>query len=78
MAGSAELLGARRPSRSRLGRRVGGFLRAAWRAYWQRQARRAAAELLRRLDDRALRDIGISRNEIDCEVYGDAPDGVRR
>jgi uncharacterized protein YjiS (DUF1127 family) len=45
-------------------------MRVRWRAYWEWRARRATAELLHHLDDRALHDIGISRGEIDRTVYG--------
>jgi hypothetical protein len=53
-------------SRSRrLLHRLGG----AWRSYWEAAALAAAAELLRRLDAPALRDMGISC----AEVAGAAP-----
>jgi uncharacterized protein YjiS (DUF1127 family) len=76
MSASSGLLRAGSSGRSRS--RVGTFLKAAWRAYWQERAQRATAELLHRLDDSALSDIGIARNEIDCVVYGDAPNCCRR
>jgi uncharacterized protein YjiS (DUF1127 family) len=78
MTASSGLLRAGSSSRSRPASRVGVFLRAAWRAYWQERAQRATAELLHRLDDRALSDIGIARNEIDCIVYGNARNCCRR
>jgi uncharacterized protein YjiS (DUF1127 family) len=36
-------------------------------AYW---VRRSAIETLRELDDRALRDIGLARDQIESAVYG--------
>jgi uncharacterized protein YjiS (DUF1127 family) len=71
MVGSVAILAARRRNPLRSGRSLGEGLKAAWRAYWQRRVWRAAAEVLRRLDDRALRDIGISRAEVDCVVLSD-------
>ena len=53
--------------------RPGGFVRwiEGWAndltAYW---VRREAVKALRQLDDRALRDIGISRGQIDRAVWG--------
>ena len=47
-----------------LAARAGSRIAKAWRAYWQRRARRATVELLHSLDDRTLHDIGVSRNEI--------------
>jgi uncharacterized protein YjiS (DUF1127 family) len=45
--------------------------RRAWARYWTVRARRATAGILHRLDDRALRDIGLDRSEIEFVVYGD-------
>jgi len=41
-----------------------------WRAYALRRERNAAVRELRALDDRTLKDIGISRSEIDWVVDG--------
>jgi len=49
----------------------------AWRGYWQHRAKRATVELLHSLDDRTLRDIGVSRCEITSVVYGRAGDRTR-
>ena len=46
------------------------FLRRAWRRYLDWRARRMTAHILRSLDERTLRDIGISAGEIDSVVYG--------
>jgi uncharacterized protein YjiS (DUF1127 family) len=47
-------------------RRIGSWLRAV-AADWDRQA---AMKALHQLDDRALRDIGISRGQIERAVHG--------
>jgi uncharacterized protein YjiS (DUF1127 family) len=59
-----------------VGRRIGGAVRNVWRAYWRRRAGRATLVMLQALDDRALKDIGIDRSEIESVVYGDC--GSRR
>jgi uncharacterized protein YjiS (DUF1127 family) len=46
------------------------MIAAAWQRYWDTRARRATVEILHSLDDRTLRDIGISRGEITSVVYG--------
>jgi len=58
-------------------RRAADFLGRAWRAYWEYRARHAAVLLLRSLDERTLRDIGVTRGEIESVVYG-APRERRR
>jgi uncharacterized protein YjiS (DUF1127 family) len=45
-------------------------LRRAWRRYWDWRARRMTAHILRSLDARTLRDIGIGPGEIESVVYG--------
>lgn len=52
------------------------FLSREWEAFWNRRTQRATVRLLRDLDDTTLRDIGLSRSEIESVVYG-AP-GDRR
>jgi len=49
-----------------------------WRAYLDRRAQRATVRILQSLDARTLKDIGISRTEIDSLVYGDRYDRLRR
>ena len=61
-----------------LAARAGSSIARAWRAYWQRRARRATVDLLYSLDDRTLRDIGVGRNEITSLVYGRPGDRTRR
>ena len=41
-----------------------------WRAYWRWRAREATVVILRALDERTLRDIGIHPSEISSCVYG--------
>jgi uncharacterized protein YjiS (DUF1127 family) len=50
--------------------RVGGAVQLAWRAHWRRRAARATLHILRSLDDRTLKDIGIDRSEIGSVVCG--------
>ena len=47
-----------------------GLLRSWWNAYWEHRSKRAAVVMLNALDDRNLRDIGLSRSEIESVVYG--------
>lgn len=43
---------------------------ACWQGIARHFARRAAVAHLRKLDDHALRDIGLARTEIEAAVYG--------
>ena len=60
---------------------LGGFVRwfgncaTSVASYW---ARREAIKTLRQLDDRALRDIGISRSHIEAAVGGALDQDVSR
>ena len=45
-----------------------GLVRKAWRAYWDRRARRLTVMILNSLDARTLHDIGISPSEIESLV----------
>lgn len=56
--------------------RAAAFARRGWRTYWDRRARKATVLILHALDDRTLRDIGITPSEIESCVYG--KDGDRR
>ncbi len=58
----------------KFGRRIGLWLRAA-AADWNR---RAAMKDLYQLDDRALRDIGLSRCQIERAVHGIDPMDMTR
>ncbi|HEX5997783.1 MAG TPA: DUF1127 domain-containing protein [Hyphomicrobiaceae bacterium] len=51
--------------------------RRAWTHYWTRRAARATVGILSALDDRALKDIGFDRSEIDSVVYGDGSERRR-
>jgi uncharacterized protein YjiS (DUF1127 family) len=53
-----------------LATRVASIARRAWHAYWDWRARQVTVEILRTLDNRTLRDIGLSRSEIESAVYG--------
>ena len=50
----------------------------AWAAYRTRRAEHATIAMLRALDDRALRDIGIDRSEIESVVYAARADREER
>ncbi len=50
---------------------------AAWDAVAGYLVRRAAITTLGELDDRALRDIGISRSQIEAAVHGLTPSAER-
>ena len=49
--------------------RLAALLRRGWRTYWERRTRRATLHILYSLDERTLRDIGISPSEIESCVY---------
>jgi uncharacterized protein YjiS (DUF1127 family) len=53
-----------------LGARLARVARRAWHAYWDWRARQATVQILRALDNRTLRDIGLSRSEIESAVHG--------
>jgi uncharacterized protein YjiS (DUF1127 family) len=55
---------------SSLAARGGRMVVGAWYRYWDSRARRATVEILHSLDERTLRDIGISRGEITSVVFG--------
>jgi uncharacterized protein YjiS (DUF1127 family) len=56
---------------SAIGHKVLDVTRRAWTGYWRRRAARATVGILHTLDDRALKDIGLDRSEIESVVYGD-------
>jgi uncharacterized protein YjiS (DUF1127 family) len=69
----------RKPRRpSALPARAARLLGAGWRAYWDWRARKATVLILRSLDCRTLRDIGIHPSEIESLVYGGGGDRCRR
>jgi uncharacterized protein YjiS (DUF1127 family) len=49
---------------------------SAWTAYQEWAEARRATRHLRHLDDRLLRDIGVSRSEINRMVFGPRVDGT--
>ena len=59
-------------------KRAAVTLRRLWRDYWDHQVRRATAAILQKLDDRALADIGIGRDEIGSLVDAGTRDRLRR
>jgi uncharacterized protein YjiS (DUF1127 family) len=63
--------GAERGGRSSVGHRVLSLTRCAWSRYWARRAANATVAVLHSLDDRALKDIGLDRSEIESVVYGE-------
>lgn len=63
---------------ARLAALAGTIIIKAARRLWIWQSRRATVAILQALDDRTLRDIGISRTEITSLVYGGAGGGRRR
>ena len=54
----------------RRARQIAELLRRCWDAYWSWRARRMTLNILRTLDDRTLKDIGLSASEIASAVYG--------
>lgn len=61
-------------SASSVGAKVGALASRLWEAYSQSCARRVARCELQSLDDRMLKDIGISRGEIEYVVRGHQTD----
>ena len=49
-----------------------------WRRYSIRRARQATIQVLRSLDDRALKDIGMRRSEIESVVHDDKAERLLR
>ena len=62
---------------STLAARFGGTAKRWWRAYWNWRAREATILILRSLDRRTLRDIGIDPSEIASCIYGKCGDRKR-
>jgi uncharacterized protein YjiS (DUF1127 family) len=51
--------------RATIGARIVNAVGTAWRGYWTWRARKATILILRSLDRRTLRDIGVDLGEID-------------
>jgi uncharacterized protein YjiS (DUF1127 family) len=54
-----------------LGRKALTLTWRAWSAYWARRTEHATVAILHALDDRALKDLGLDRSEIESVVYGE-------
>jgi uncharacterized protein YjiS (DUF1127 family) len=59
-------------------KRAVAAIRRMWRAYCDRQARRATAVIMHALDDRTLADIGLRRTEIESLLADDSDSHRRR
>lgn len=57
------------PAAGTLAHRLSSAVKGAWSAYWTWKAERATVHILSSLDDRALKDIGMDRSEIESVVY---------
>jgi uncharacterized protein YjiS (DUF1127 family) len=68
----ARLPAGRSAGRDSVSRKVADVTRHAWSRYWTRRAERAAVAVLHTLDDRALKDIGLDRSEIESMVRAQA------
>jgi uncharacterized protein YjiS (DUF1127 family) len=49
---------------------IAASVRRLWVAYWDRRARQATVQILRSLDHRTLKDIGLDPAEIESTIYG--------
>ena len=63
---------------ARLAGGAGSLIARLWRAYWGWRVKRTTVLLLRSLDRRTLRDIGIDRSEIESVVCDAGRDRRRR
>jgi uncharacterized protein YjiS (DUF1127 family) len=76
--GQALSPGARHEVHGVIRRKVIDLTRRVWAGYWARRAEHATIAILHSLDDRALKDIGLDRSEIESVVYGDHQGRGRR
>jgi uncharacterized protein YjiS (DUF1127 family) len=58
--------------------RVGAFASRVWWSYWEWRAKKATVQMLRALDGRTLKDIGLTPGEIESTVYGKRGDRLRQ
>jgi uncharacterized protein YjiS (DUF1127 family) len=70
---SATLVTIARPAGAKLPATVSRICVACWDAVAGYFVRRTAIATLRELDDRALRDIGLARSQIEAAVHGFIP-----
>jgi uncharacterized protein YjiS (DUF1127 family) len=54
-------------------RSIGAVLRRVWLAYLERRLHQQAAAQLHAMSDRQLKDIGVSRSQIDAALRGPDP-----
>src|SRR5262245_30175221 len=65
----ASALASPHPAHVSIGRKAANLARHVWARYWTRRAAHATVAVLHSLDDRALKDIGLDRSEIESVVY---------
>jgi uncharacterized protein YjiS (DUF1127 family) len=70
LAGAGRTSGALRKHLAALGQKLTAGARRLWGAWWDYQARSATVLILDALDERTLKDIGLSRSEIRAVVLG--------
>ncbi len=56
------------PAHVKMTRVLASFLAARWRKYRYQRRLRATMRLLQKLDDRSLKDIGLTRSEIEPAI----------
>jgi uncharacterized protein YjiS (DUF1127 family) len=57
--------------------RIAGFLRTCWKAFQVRRERAQATAMLYRMDDRALKDLGMTRSEIGSAMADASGERIR-
>ena len=68
MASMSRVTNLEMPSRAE---RMSRAVKGAWQRYQARRVQRMTVVTLYALDDRALKDIGMDRSEIESVVYGE-------
>lgn len=74
---AAQLAKAAHRHNATLAARLAATARRSWVAYWDWRARKATVHILRSLDRRTLKDIGLDPGEIESAVYGKPNDRLR-